>query len=61
MYVGSTSEMMMAGTMVKIKMAKTRYGSSWSELPRLRDVSEKREPGDEGDGHAAVEGMETSA
>jgi hypothetical protein len=32
--------MMMAGTTVTIKKAKTRYGSSWLELPRLRNVSE---------------------
>jgi hypothetical protein len=40
MYVGSTWEMMMVRTMVTIKMAKTRYGSSWLELPRSRNVSE---------------------
>jgi hypothetical protein len=32
--------MMLAGTMVTIKMAKIRYGSPWLELPRLRDVNE---------------------
>jgi hypothetical protein len=32
--------MMMVRTMVTIKMAKTRYGSSWLELPRSRNVSE---------------------
>jgi hypothetical protein len=32
--------MVMAGTTVKIKTAKTRYGSSWLELPRLRNMSE---------------------
>jgi hypothetical protein len=46
---------------VTIKMAKTRYGSSWIELPKLRNVREECERGDEGDGHAAIEGMETSA
>jgi hypothetical protein len=52
---------MIVGTTVTIKMAKTQYGSSWLELPRLRNVSEACEQGNQGDGHAAVEGMETSA
>jgi hypothetical protein len=58
MYVGSNWEMMMAGTTVTIKMAKTRYGSSWLELPMSRDVNEVIRAGD---GHAAVKEMETSS
>jgi hypothetical protein len=37
MYVGSTYEMIMAGTTVTIKMAKNRYGSSGLELPGLSE------------------------